>query len=78
MATQVIKIEPSPALEQMLIRVATEAVQQGQAGAVAKLKAEISALADRLAIVPIPGGPAGDHAASRLDEITRALRDLAK
>jgi hypothetical protein len=78
MATQTIKIEPSPALEQMLKRLAAEAVREAQAGEVARLKTEIKALAESLSRVPTPFGPLGDSIAARLDEITDALRLLAK
>jgi hypothetical protein len=73
-----IKIEPSPALEQMLKRVVEEAVGKSEAGEVARLKGKVKELATRLNMVPTPGGPVGDVLTERLDGITKALLELAK
>jgi hypothetical protein len=71
-----IKIEPSPALEQMLERVANRAAGKAQSGEAAALKAEIGLVAVRLAGVSTNG--IGIDRAERLTEILGALQRLAK
>jgi hypothetical protein len=73
-----IKIEPSPALEAMLERVADKAVRKARQDDVAELKAKIREQAQNLATVPTPFGPTGDMISSRLDDIGTALRELAR